>query len=264
MIIDSHVHIGKILNFNMQEETVLESMKKYGINFSLVSNIEASEVNHEQKLIPMELQFGQIELNEKLLGFARQNPEKIGALLWIKPRTEGCTLEFEELIKKNRNLIYGLKVHPYHSKIAFNSHEVAEYIELARKYSLPVVTHTANDYESSPELVYEVALKNPDINIIMVHMGLGIDNEKAIELIGKLPNLYGDTVWVKPEKAIRAIELCGIDKILFGTDNPIDGLDTYNHEFYKFYFKDMQNILSKEDYEKLMFRNAVKLFKIKL
>ena len=31
MIIDTHVHIGKILNFNMKKEDVLYSMEKYGI-----------------------------------------------------------------------------------------------------------------------------------------------------------------------------------------------------------------------------------------
>ena len=67
MIIDSHVHIGKIINFNMPEQIVLESMKKYGIDFSLVSNAEAAEVDQTQKPIPKEHQFAQTELNERLL-----------------------------------------------------------------------------------------------------------------------------------------------------------------------------------------------------
>lgn len=32
MIIDSHVHIGNIMNFNMPEEMVLKSMEKYNID----------------------------------------------------------------------------------------------------------------------------------------------------------------------------------------------------------------------------------------
>jgi predicted TIM-barrel fold metal-dependent hydrolase len=264
MIIDSHIHMGKILNFNMSEETILASMDKYGIDFSLVSNIEGSELDHNQNPIPIEEQFGQIELNKKLLDFVRKNSNKLGALLWIKPRTEGCTPEFQELIAANRDIIYGIKVHPYHSKTSLGSVQVAKYIELARKYSLPIVTHTASDYESSPRVAYEVALQNPDVNIVMYHMGLGTDNEEAIELISKLPNLYGDTAWVEPEKVMKAIKVCGIGKILFGTDNPINGLDTYNDDrYYNFYFKDMKNYLSKEDYDKFMFGNSAKLFNIK-
>lgn len=264
MIIDSHAHIGKILNFNMAEDMLLESMDIYNISFSLISNGEAAEVDHDQNPIPVENQFRQIELNERLLKLVEKHQDKLGALLWVKPVTEGCTTEFEELIVKNRELIYGIKVHPYHSKLAFNSEEIDKYIQLARKYDLPVVTHTAGDYESSPELVYEVALKYPDVNFVMVHMGLGTDNEKAIELISKLPNIYGDTTWVLPEKGMKAIEVCGIDKIMFGSDNPINGVDTYNDDmFYNFYLEEMEDLLSEEGYEKFTYKNAEKLFKIK-
>lgn len=60
MIIDSHAHIGKIIKFDMPEQTLLDSMEKYKINFSLVCNIEASEFDHTQKPIPEEQQFDQI------------------------------------------------------------------------------------------------------------------------------------------------------------------------------------------------------------
>lgn len=262
MIIDSHVHIGTIIDFNMPKEYVIASMEKYNIDYCIVSNGEAIEVDHTQKPIPSEQQKGQIEVNEEVLSFANENPGRIGVLLWIKPSTEGCTPEFEELIIKNRHNILGIKVHPYHSKMFFGSPKVEKYIELARKYSLPVVTHTAIDEESSPEEVYKVAQKFPEVNFVMAHLGLGSDNKRAIELVSKLPNLYGDTTWVSPENTLEAIRVCGIDKILFGTDSPIDGIDTY--EKYSYYFNDMKNKLSKEDYEKLMYKNAVKLFNIKV
>ncbi|MCX7772046.1 MAG: amidohydrolase family protein [Clostridia bacterium] len=237
---------------------------RYGIDFALVSNVEGTEADHHQNLLPAQEQIDQIEVNRRVLDLVSKNPTKLGAQLWLKPHTEGFKPEVEELISKNRNLIYSLKFHPYHSKLSFASQEVARYLELARKYDLPVVTHTAGDEDSSPDAVYEVAKRNPDINFVMVHMGLGTDNERAIALISKLPNLYGDTTWVKPEKAMKAIKVCGIDKIVFGTDNPIDGLDTYNHEFYKVYLHELRDTLGQEDYDKLMYKNAVKLFKLKL
>lgn len=257
MRIDSHVHINDTLFF-MPEEYVLESMNKYGIDYSLVSNADAAEVDHDQNLLSE--QIGQIEANLRLLRFARENPTKIGVLLWVKPLTEGYSKELEDLLVKNRDIVYGIKVHPFHSKISFGSKEVEKYIQLARKYSLPVVTHTASDYESSPRVVYEVALKYPDVNFVMVHMGLGTDNEEAIDLISKLPNLYGDTTWVSLEKTIKAIKICGSDKILFGSDNPIDGLDTYKS--YLTYFQDLKDFISTEDYEKLMYKNAIKVFNL--
>ena len=69
---------------------------------------------------------------------------------------------------------------------------------------------------------------------------------------------------MKPEKAMKAIKVCGIDKILFGTDNPVNGVDSYDDEnFYNFYRYDMKEMVSKEDYDKFMFENAIKLFNLK-
>jgi hypothetical protein len=51
---------------------------------------------------------------------------------------------------------------------------------------------------------------------------------------------------------------------MFGSDNPINGPDTYDDPlFYQRYFDGMQADLSKEAYEGFMFRNAIQLFKLK-
>ena len=97
----------------------------------------------------------------------------------------------------------------------------------------------------------------------MVHLGLGTDNQEAIELVASLSNLYGDTTWVAPEKTLQAIRVCGEDKIMFGSDSPIAGPDTYGAlDFYMYYFHEMKADLSRQAYDKLMFRNAIRLFKL--
>ena len=104
----------------------------------------------------------------------------------------------------------------------------------------------------------------------MVHMGLGTDNSEAIELIQKLPNLYGDTTWVPVSSTLRLIEKAGIEKIMFGSDNPIDGPDTYlcnrtgDRSLYQQYFNELKEILSPDDYDRLMYKNASELFGINL
>ncbi|MDP4143994.1 MAG: amidohydrolase family protein [Bacillota bacterium] len=262
MIIDTHAHIGKVDKFNMPEEILIESMNKYNIDYCLVSNIEGIEFDNDQKPIPVELQRSQKEINKAAINFAKDYPTRIGVLLWAKTSTEGCTKEFENMIISNRGVVYGIKFHPYHANTPFDSLKVEEYIKLAEKYDLTVVVHTAASSESSPREVYNMAIKHPGINFVMVHMGLGTDNEEAIELISKLPNLYGDTTWVKPKNSLKMIKKCGIDKLLLGTDSPIDGVDTYANQFYQTYFNNFKNVLSPEDYSKLMYKNAVRLFKL--
>lgn len=64
---------------------------------------------------------------------------------------------------------------------------------------------------------------------------------------------------------MQAIRACGVEKILFGTDKPINCEDTYNDPvFYNYYFREMAEELSTDQYIQFIFRNAVKLFNLPL
>ncbi|MGN1131514.1 MAG: hypothetical protein ACI4RL_01310 [Ruminococcus sp.] len=90
MIIDTHVHIGgEAVGFRMNEDMVIEAMEKYGIDFSIVSNCDSCEVNHQQKLLPVHRQISQEESLMRTIRFARKFPDKIGVAPWVKPLTEG-------------------------------------------------------------------------------------------------------------------------------------------------------------------------------
>ncbi len=278
MIIDTHVHIGgEKVGFDMSEDKVLAAMEKYNIDFCLVSNGDAAEVDHEQQLIPQEYQVSQEDALRRCIAFARKYPKKIGVGVWVKPLTETVTEELEQLIAENRDVIYALKLHPYHSKISPVDKKTLPYLELAKKYRLPVVSHTGCGPEDAPVHVYEAAKLFPEIPFVMVHMGLGSDNKEALELLGKADNLYGDTAWVPVETTIEAVRRYGSSKMMFGSDAPIDGVDTYRcnprgeRSMYQDYFKHplfekdcgrLEEQLDKEAYADIMWRNAAGVFKI--
>lgn len=44
-----------MLNFKLSETVLLDSMERYAIDFCLVSNVESSEVDHEQVLFQVAL-----------------------------------------------------------------------------------------------------------------------------------------------------------------------------------------------------------------
>lgn len=269
MIIDTHVHIGTGLGFNMTEEDVIYSLDKYNIAYALVSNTEVASHDHERTLIPAEFQKGQIECLARTLKFARENQDKIGVLHWVKPMEE-ITSELKNLIEANLDLIKGIKFHPYHAGCAFTSPECRKYIDLAAEYNLPVVSHTGTGYDDNPQRLFEMAELYPDTNFVMVHLGLGSDNKEAIELCAKRKNLYGDTTWVSTKSALEFISKCGDDRLVFGSDSPIDGKDTYlnngrgDRSLYQEYFNEYRNEVSEETYRKIMHKNAEKLFNIKL
>ena len=78
MRIDTHVHIGgEKVGFSMTEEMVLAAMEKYRIDYALVSNGDAVEVSHEQKLIPSELQISQEDALRRVLAFAKSIRKKL-------------------------------------------------------------------------------------------------------------------------------------------------------------------------------------------
>ena len=189
MIIDAHIHIGSSLGFCLSEEMVIESMEKYGIDYALVSNTDSSELDFEQKEIPKEMQISQEASLERVLQFARKYPDKIGVLVWVKPYGELPSERFVQMIEDNRDIIYGLKVHQYHSNTGLDHPRMEPYLDLAEKYSFPVVAHTDGDGESAVIHVWNAAKKHPNINFIMAHMGLQTNNEEAIRLLGTLPNL---------------------------------------------------------------------------
>ena len=260
LIIDSHAHIGQILNFNMKEEDILYSMNKYNISFSLVSNGESVEYDHSQILLPEEQTISQIKSAKRAVEFAKAYPKKIGALIWIKPITERCNSEFISYVKENRKYIYGFKIHTYHSKISANDIRLEKYYSLAEELDLPVVIHSDINKEGNPLNIYNAAKRHKKINFVIVHMGLGTDHKDSFKYISKLDNLYGDTTWVPYTDIIEAVKVCGSEKILFGTDNPVDGKDTL--KAYQPIFSNLKNILKNEDYENIMYKNAKRIFKL--
>ena len=267
-IIDSHVHIGRMLNFDMKESMVLEAMEKYNIEKVIVSNSESAEADHNQVLLPKEYQISQIESLKKAVTFSRENLGKVFIAPWFKPKTEKISSELVSLIEENIDIIKAVKFHPYHSALDFDATENEPYFDLAEQFHLPVITHTSGGPNDNPQKVANVAKKFPKLNIVMAHLALGTDNMEAIETISQFSNLYGDTAWVPMESTIKFINKIGSEKLFFGTDMPIDGVDTYRcnpkgeRSMYQDYFEKLPDLISKESYDNLMYKNAERFFKM--
>lgn len=260
MIIDAHTHFGSILNFDMPENLLIQSMDKYDIDCAVVSNIQGVEFDHDNYQLTKDILQNQIDINYTAIEFSRKFPGRIFPLVWAMPHTGGVSEEFRRFVQENRSSIYGIKFHPYLNQAPIDSALVDPYIKLAAEYSLSVVVHTASTDESSPRRVFNIAVKYPGVRFVLVHLGLYTNHEESIDLIAKQPNLYGDTTWVLPESTLKLIEKVGIDRIMFGSDSPISGLDGYSNPVYQTYLKKWKNFLGAHDYRKLMSGNAVKFF----
>ncbi len=268
MIIDMHVHCGIGEPFYMPNSMVEEMIEKYRIDHVILSDIRACEHTQELTPVPENVVMSQNQVFKETIDFARKHPGRIYVMPWIKPSTDGVDDEFISIIENNKDVVKGIKFHAHNSMLRSDSPAMEPYYELAAKYQLPVLIHTGGIEEASSKYVYNAAKSHPDVNFIMGHLGLGTDNTEAIDLVSQLPNLYGDTAWVPISSVLYFIKKCGDDRLLFGTDSPIDGLDTYvqngmgEPSLYLQYFNDLKTMISDESYNKIMYKNAAKLFNI--
>jgi len=200
---------------------------------------------------------------------------------------EGSADEIEKLLTEKPGEYVGLKFHPHYTGLRTllnpDSEIYKPYMELARKYKLPCVFHTAPGY-SDPEHIYNLAQKFPEIPVVLYHMNLAPDghwnerekwNVKGIEIVEKAKannnaNLYLDTSWVSPKTVAEAIKRVGADRVLFGTDAPLGEFDQPEKAKPNFYSDNVNNIKSEiktkfvdkseEILDKVFYKNAEELF----
>lgn len=267
MIIDSHTHIGNIPFVvgknrvkNLPGEDLISSLEKYKIDFAIVSGLEGSEFDSDLKLASKKMQVSQREGLERLIRFVGNNRNKVRGLFWIKPYTESLTEEIGSLVTKNRELICGLKIHPTLSNLKFTDRKYYPYLEMAVELGLPVQIHTENDGRADVKFVEKMASIFPEINFVMVHMGLNTDNNEALLLIRNSSNIFGDTCVVKHENIIKAIKECGSEKILFGSDAIVNGIDTYERYFPL--IEKIKNSFSEKETANVLGLNCFRIFSL--
>ena len=259
-IIDIHGHIASWPTLEQTEKAILFSCRKYGIAKTFVSNCDAAEFPSVGDETPKNL--SSIECFEQTLEFLRAHPKKIRAYFWIRPAAEKVTPELVSYLKANKKHILGLKFHPYCSQVRISDSRMNAYYALAEKLRLPILVHTANDVYSSIVELGKVAKRFPKVRFIAAHMELCSDHQIAIEVMKKHPNIYGDTAWVPFEVAYQALREVGEDRLMFGTDNPIDGKHTLKNPMYQDYFSNSLGI-EKSLHEALMGGNAKRFFHLK-
>ena len=260
-IIDVHTHMGVVPgSFDMPLKYQLAGMQKYGIDYALISDITCGEsMTRPDAQTPY-----QTQINAKAAETVRQHVDQLGLLLWCRPNAEqGFTADFEQIYLQNRDIVKGLKVHPDISELPFCAPQMVPYLEMAQKYALPVLIHTKETPFSKVRFVCEMADRYPEVNFILGHMSLSGDKAESFRAMRDYPNIYGDTAWVRYADTVKACDAGLEDKLLFGTDSPINGPDTYGDPaFYLDYYANP--MLPPQAMEKIMYKNARRLFHLKV
>ena len=196
-------------------------------------------------------------INEFIASEVKAFPDKFTGLGTIHPDSTDIKGDIEHLLELD---LRGVKLHPDFVKIAVNDERCYKIYELCEG-KIPVLMHTGDkryNY-SNPDNLMPVLKDFPNLKVIGAHFGGYSVWEDAILKLGGFENLFVDCSssmpFISTEKAKELVRFYGADKIVFGTDFPMWKI---GEELARFNALD----LTKEQQEKILYKNACKLFKI--
>jgi len=263
IIIDSHLHLPAVekgLTFEKAKRKLLSEMKKNKISYAILipDNLHGSNI-------------GDLDICLKLA----ENEKKLFLLGTIDIRKEGKAWidKLGFLLQKKK--IKGIKIFPGHDPIYPTDKRLLPIYKLCIKYNCPIVIHTGwnlNHPEvaryNDPKHIIKIAKKFPKLKIIISHY-FWPKVEYCYQITRGVKNIYFDTSALADKEVIektgfniikRVLEQSMKDNpesVLFGTDYPMGG------------FKKHINLINsleipKGDKEKIFWKNAVRLFKLKI
>lgn len=157
----------------------------------------------------------------------------------------------------------GVKFHPDFQKFAIDEERCFKIYEACEKRGLPILFHTGDtryNY-SNPEQVKPILEAFPKLTVIGAHLGGWSMWDKAVDELKDYENLLVDCssalYAISPEKATEVIRAYGADRVLFATDYPMWDPKGELERFNKL-------SLTEEEKEKILYKNAVKLFNLSL
>jgi len=211
-MIDSHVHVGWYIDGYHSPKEVWQSEQEAGIDDICVSS--TSTCAELYKLVVREMR----EL-------VRMGGSRVHPILWLTPRmlkTWGIRYMLRSKVKWQ-----GVKMHwEAHHEWFYNKRLVEDALRIVRRLHVPLLLHTGEFKECHAAVFENIIAANPDILFVLAH---GRPLDEAIGILCKYENVYVDTAFMNAEDAVTLVKAGLTDKILFGTDAPINLL----------YFKDI-------------------------
>jgi len=261
-IIDCHVHLNHYQNKERSElETRLAELEQYMEHYRVkISIILTSYIANNQRPSVMEL----LPFTKKY-----ENLRLVGGFS-IDNHTEQDLENYDRWLRKNE--LVGIKIYCGYEPYFPSDQRYQRIYELCTELNVPVMMHCGDTFARKAKLKYahplnvdEVAAENPDLKIIICHLGNPwiLDCQ---EVLYKNQNVYADIsgLFLGPpnqyyeRKLVEKIkELLSYTSsphhLLFGTDWPISDAEAS--------FRLVDNLsLTDEDRNLLMYGNASKLF----
>lgn len=264
-VIDCHVHLNHyegtpFLPLEKRVKQLTDTMHNANIDYAIV--LSSYMVNEDRPS------------TAQVIEATRKHDGMLGVVagLSIDNHTEEDYQRCERWLKEGR--IKGLKLYCGYEHYYPYDKRYQRVYDMCIENDVPVMIHTGDTFSSTGKLRYshplnidEVAVDNPELKVVMCHLGNPwfLDCQ---ELVYKNKNVYADISGLvlgdfshfyeqyMVERIAEFLNYSGEPRyLLYGTDWPISGMDSYLN-----FVAGLD--LSQHSRELLMFRNAKRLFKI--
>jgi predicted TIM-barrel fold metal-dependent hydrolase len=234
MIVDVHSHYFRYPE-HFSEDFKNEAMRARGFEVDLTvrwDEYHASALDAARSIVfggKAKLS-GQWVPDRDVANYVAAHPDKLIGFLCLDPTQPNWR---DEMVEGHQDLkLRGIKLLPMYAGFSPNDPELDDMWRYAAKHGLPVLLHTGTTFISKaplectmPRLIDDVAMRFPDVKIVMAHLGHPWEGE-CVVTIRKHENVYADcsALHYRPWQLYNSLMLLqeyGVwRKLLFGSDYP--------------------------------------------
>jgi uncharacterized protein len=168
--------------------------------------------------------------NDYVAEYIARDPARLVGFGAVDP---SATHAIDELERMKHDLgLVGCKLGPIYQDVDPLGPAFLRVCEALERLELPMMIHQGTTFaragsllQARPILLDEIALRYPELRIVIAHMGHPFF-EEAIAVIRRHPNVYADVSalvsrrWLLWNALVQAVEYGVTHKLLFGTDFP--------------------------------------------
>lgn len=242
MICDSHIHVGQFRDIYTSPQELVSFLDKVSVDKFAVSSTSIWEENYDKVLHEI----------QTLICLAK---DRVYPVFWITPsmlRNGGIQQMLESGITWHCVKIHG--VHPWNHK------RIQEVTDIARQLHVPMLLHTGGFEQCEAGEYFSLITKNPDVTFILAH-ARPID--QTIEIMQHCPNAWADIAFTPIENVQELIQNDFVDRVLWGTDYPIQRAYYKDADQKQLYLKRLDEVRSIAHgivFDELTYNNFNRLF----